>query len=169
MLQIKVLTPDDWDVLRTIRLTALDESPDMFLSTYTQEEEYDSSRWRGEFRRGDWYVATIDGTADSASPDEPVGVLGITREPSTPAGQCFLEYLWVAPELRRLGVAFTMVRLVLDQLKPAGVRTVFLWVLDGNDSAMRLYKRLGFVSGNVINPLEARPGRSEELMQLHLS
>jgi len=164
MLQIKVLTPDQWDALRAIRLTALEESPDVFLSTHAQEKEYDSSRWQEEFYRGDWYVGV-----DSASPDKPVGVLGITREPSTPAGQCFLEYLWVDPELRRLGVAFTMVRLVLDQLKPTGVRTVFLWVLDGNDGAMRLYKRLGFVSGNEIHPLEARPGRSEELMQLHLS
>jgi len=164
MFQIKVLTPDDWDVLRAIRLTALDESPDMFLSTYSQEREYDPSRWRGEFGRGDWYVSI-----DSESPDGPVGILGITREPSTPAHQCFLEYLWVAPEVRRHGLAFTMVRQVLDQLQPVGVRTVFLWVLDGNESAMRLYKRLGFVSCNEIHPLEARPGRTEELMQLHLS
>ena len=164
MLDIKVLTPNDWDVLRKIRLTALGDSPDMFLSTYKQEIGYDKYRWQGEFSRGDWYV----GTVDSGSQGEPVSVLGITREPGTPAYQCFLEYLWVAPRFRRRGVAFTMVRLVLDQLRSTGVRTVFLWVLDGNGNATRLYKRLGFVSGNEVHPLEARPGRSEELMQLHL-
>lgn len=163
MLDIKVLTPNDWDVLRKIRLTALDEAPNMFLSTYRQEKEYDRSKWQSEFSRGEWYV----GMVASRSHDEPVSVLGMTREPGTPIHQRFLEYLWVAPEFRRRGVAFTMIRLVLDQLRSVGVRTVFLWVLDGNDNAMRLYKRLGFVSCNKIHPLEARPGRSEELMQLH--
>ena len=61
-----------------------------------------------------------------------------------------------------------MINEVLDRLKRSGVRTVFLWVLDGNGSAMRLYKRLGFVSCNRRQPLEGFPGRSEELMQRHL-
>ena len=93
---------------------------------------------------------------------------GITREPGTPTDQCFLEYVWVAPGFRRHGNAFSMINEVLDHLKLSRVRTVFLWVLDGNDGAMRLYEQLGFVSCNHRQPLEAFPGRSEELMQRHL-
>jgi ribosomal protein S18 acetylase RimI-like enzyme len=164
MLDVKVLTPNDWDVLREIRLTALSESPEMFLSTYAQEENYDEPKWQSEFMRGDWYV----GMVAPESPDKPVSLLGITREPDTPAHQCFLEYVWVAPEFRRRGLAFTMIRQVLGRLHPGGVRTVFLWVLDGNDNAMRLYKRIGFTGCNRSQPLAARPGRSEELMQISL-
>jgi ribosomal protein S18 acetylase RimI-like enzyme len=164
MLDVKVLTPNDWDALREIRLTALSESPGMFLSVYEQEAGYDESKWQGEFTRGDWYV----GVVTPESPDKPVSVLGITREPDTPAHHRFLEYVWVAPGFRRRGVAFTMIKEVLEQLHSAGVRTVFLWVLDGNDSATRVYKRIGFVSCNYSQPLEARPGRTEELMQISL-
>jgi hypothetical protein len=44
-----------------------------------------------------------------------------------------------------------------------------LWVLDGNDVAMRLYERVGFTRNNHRQPLEARPGRSEERLRLDLS
>jgi ribosomal protein S18 acetylase RimI-like enzyme len=164
MLVVKMLAVKDWDALREIRLTALRESPDMFLHTYEQEAQYDESRWKSEFTRGEWYV----GVAVPESPDKPISLLGITRESDTPAHQCFLEYIWVAPEFRRRGFAFTMIRHVLGRLYTVGVRTVFLYVLDGNHQAMRLYKRIGFVGCNYSQPLEARPGRSEELMRISL-
>ena len=164
MLDIKLLTPDDWWTLRKIRLSALRESSHAFLSTYQKESGYDEPRWRTEFARGDWYVGMV--RVESA--DKKVCIAGVTRELGTPAHQCFLEYVWVAPKFRRQGVAFSMINEILDRLKLSGVRTVFLWVLDGNSSATRLYKRLGFVSCNHRQPLEELPGRSEELMQLHL-
>ena len=164
MLDIKLLTPDDWRTLREIRLSALRESPDAFLATYQKESEYDERRWRTEFARGQWYV----GMVKVGSADKQVGIAGITRELDTPADQCFLEYVWVAPEFRRQGVAFNMISEVLDSLKPSGVRTVFLWVLDGNSRVMRVFERLGFVRCNHRQPLKELPGRSEELMQLYL-
>jgi ribosomal protein S18 acetylase RimI-like enzyme len=159
---IKLLTAHDWHILKKVRLSALDESPDAFLHRYEDERKYDEAAWRAEFTRGDWYVRIPTGRP------EPVGLVGITREPSTPAQHRFLEYLWVAPECRGRGVAFGMINYVLGRLRKSAVLTVFLWVLDGNDRAMRLYKRVGFVSCNRRQPLDDRPGRSEELMQLDL-
>ena len=147
-----------------MRLSALRDSPHAFLHKYEDESGFDEARWRQEFIRGDWYVRTVTGRPA----DEPVGLVGITREPSTPAQHCFLEYLWVAPECRGRGVAFGMINYVLGLLRKSAVRTVFLWVLDNNDRAARLYKRAGFVSCNYRQPLEDRPERSEELMQLDL-
>jgi ribosomal protein S18 acetylase RimI-like enzyme len=164
MPDINLLTPDEWRTLREVRLSALSESPHTFLSTYEEESEYSESKWRTEFSRGDWYV----GMVRAGSADKPVSIAGIIRESDTPAHQRFLQYVWVAPEFRRQGVAFNMINEVLDRLKVSGVRTVFLGVLDGNGSAMRLYSRLGFVSCNHRQPLKGFPGRSEELMQLHL-
>jgi len=164
MPDINLLTPDDWRTLREIRLSALSDSPHAFLSTYEKESEYGEFKWRAEFARGDWYV----GMVRAGSVNEPVSIAGITREPGTPAHQCFLQYVWVAPEFRGQGVAFTMIKEVLDRLKLSGVRTVFLGVLDGNSSAMSLYMRLGFVSSDNRQPLKGLPGRSEELMHLDL-
>ena len=164
MPDINLLTSDEWRTLCEVRLSALSESPYAFLSTYAAESKYDESKWRTEFARGDWYV----GMVSMGSADKPVSIAGITRESGTPAHLRFLQYVWVAPEFRRQGVAFNMIREVLDRLKLSGVRTVLLGVLDGNGRAIRLYSRLGFVSSNHREPLEDFPGRSEEIMQLHL-
>jgi ribosomal protein S18 acetylase RimI-like enzyme len=156
---IKLLTPDEWLVLRNIRLAALRESPHTFLSTHEQENSYGEEKWRSEFKRGIWNIGIVE--------DRPVSLLGVTRDVNMPDHECYLEYLWVSPECRRSGVALSMLTIVLDRLKSSGVRTAFLWVLDGNEAAVRLYKRVGFVSSNQRQPLAARPGRSEERMLLN--
>jgi ribosomal protein S18 acetylase RimI-like enzyme len=80
----------------------------------------------------------------------------------------YLEYIWVAPESRRSGVASMLLRTVLDHLRDPGVLTVWLWILDGNERAMRLYRRFGFLSSSERQPLTGDPPRSEERMRLRL-
>lgn len=160
MPDIELLTRDDWDRLRDARLLALSEAPDSFLATYAKEETYSEDRWLAEFGRGSWYVAVSNG--------DTIGLIGVTREPGMPHNECYLEYIWVAPKWRRSGFAAKMIGGVLDRLRTAGVHTAYLWVLNGNDRAMRLYRRLGFVSTNHRNWLKDRPGRSEEKMRKDL-
>lgn len=161
MPDIRLLTQDEWLTLRDIRLSALHESPEAFLSTYTQERAYGDSRWQAEFARGEWWAGYTG--------DEAVSLLGTTHEPSTPPAECYLEYMWVASGHRRSGIALQMLNVVLGHLRASGLRTVNLWVLDGNEGARSLYKRVGFVSCNHRQPLPGQPGRHEELMQLDLS
>jgi ribosomal protein S18 acetylase RimI-like enzyme len=160
MPDIRPLVPDEWFILRDIRLTALSESPHAFLSSYERERVYGEDQWRAEFTRGDWNVGFMEG--------RPASLLGVTREPDTPAGECYLEYLWVAPDRRRRHLALDMIVDVLDRLRARGMRTAFLWVLDGNEVAMSVYRRAGFMSTNHRQPLVARPGRTEERLYLNL-
>jgi ribosomal protein S18 acetylase RimI-like enzyme len=77
--------------------------------------------------------------------------------------------MWVTPGHRESGIAYDMLIFTFGRLQAIGVRTAFLYVLDGNDAAMRLYKRAGFTSANEPEPLADCPGRSEELLQRSLS
>ena len=61
-----------------------------------------------------------------------------------------------------------LLRTVLDRLRDSGVHTVWLYILDGNDRAMRLYKRFGFQSTNQVEPLPEHPERTEEKLRLRL-
>jgi ribosomal protein S18 acetylase RimI-like enzyme len=61
-----------------------------------------------------------------------------------------------------------LLRTVLDHLRDSGVLTVWLWILDGNERAMRLYQRFGFISTNERQPLTANPARNEERLRLSL-
>ena len=160
MLEVKSLVSDEWLTLRDIRLAALQDSPEAFLATYEQQKAYAEDQWRDEFNRGTWYIGLVEGRLAS--------LLGVTREDDTPAHECYLECMWVEPGCRSRGVAFDMLTVVLDRLRTGGVQTVFLWVLNGNDVAMRLYKRAGFISTNHRQPLAARPGRTEERLRLNL-
>jgi len=157
---IKLLGPHEWLRLRDVRLRALHESPRSFLSTYEREKRYTEEQWRAEFIRGDWNMGFLK--------ERPVSLLGVTRELDAPAGERYLEFLWVAAECRRSGIARTMLTDVLGRLRNGGVKTVFLWVLDGNELAMHLYKAVGFSSTNHRQPLPAHPSRCEERMRLDL-
>jgi len=163
--RVEVLTEHDWPRLRTIRLTALKADPPAFLSSHNTEAAFAEQRWRQEFARGEWNVMRA---ADHGPGHRDVGLLGVTRLPAMPSQECYLEYLWVAPGVRQRGVASNLLRTVIDRLRDSGVRTVWLYILDGNDRAMRLYRRFGFQRTNEVQPLPDDPERTEEKLRLRL-
>ncbi|HET9895791.1 MAG TPA: GNAT family N-acetyltransferase [Streptosporangiaceae bacterium] len=148
------LNSDEWRLLRKLRLSALAESPDSFLATHDIEKNYGESKWRDEFARGNWHVGTLDGAV--------VGLVGVTREDGMTHEECYLEYIWIAAGLRGSGFATQMVTQVLNGLRKSGVRTTYLWVMDGNETAVKFYTRLGFRATDERHAIDARPGRSEE-------
>lgn len=158
--RVEVLTGSEWQRLRDIRLSALRDSPSAFLSSHRREATYDEQRWRQEFMRGEWNIVFADG--------KEIGLLGVTREPAMPSQECYLEYLWVAPGYRRSGVGSMLLRTVLGRLRDSGVSTVWLYILDGNQAAMRLYQRFGFQSTNERQPLPCHRAGSEERLKLSL-
>lgn len=157
---LRRLDPDEWHRLRLARLSALKDSPDAFLATYEREESYSQERWEAEFRRGDWLIGELGGRL--------VCMVGVTHESDPASEERHLEYVWVAPEYRRSRVACNMLTDVLDELKKSGIRTVTLWVLDGNDVALWLYRRLHFLTTDRRQPLPDDPGRCEEQFRLAL-
>jgi ribosomal protein S18 acetylase RimI-like enzyme len=158
---VEVLAEKDWPRLRDIRLCALLDFPEGFLASHDREAAYRERHWRQEFSRGEWHIMLAD--------DLDVGLLGVTRLPDTSLRHCYLEYLWVAPGVRRHGVASMLLRRVLDRLRDSGVHTVELYILDGNDRARRLYQRFGFQSTNERQPIPGHPAGNEEKMRLRLS
>lgn len=67
-----------------------------------------------------------------------------------------LETLAVAPQHRGRGIGTALARAAFERLAGWGVEQVTLTVVDGNDDAARLYRRLGFVpsSARMIRALE---------------
>jgi ribosomal protein S18 acetylase RimI-like enzyme len=160
MPKITRLNEDQWAALRDMRLCALRESPQMFLSKADDQKDWERPDWEEEFKRGVWYFGTVE--------NHDMGLIGVTREPNAPPHECYIEYMWISPGFRRQGMGKHMLSELLDSLRDSGMRTVRLWVLDGNHTASRLYERLGFKSTNEVVPIAARPGRTEERMLLNL-
>src|ERR1700722_9741802 len=87
MLDIKILTPAKWTALRDIRLEALRESPQAFLSTHEKEAAWDEDQWLAEFDRGGGSIASL--------PEGAAALRGAPRPADMPWHECFLEYIWV--------------------------------------------------------------------------
>ena len=137
---IRDTTEDDWRLLRTIRLQALEDSPNAFAADYVAELRHDKQQWRERLRSDIWLLAFENGTAPA-----PVGVIAATREPPTPAGDPFLSSLWVDPWHRRRGIARELVEAAVERAATVGATAVSLWVLDGNEEAGQFYTAIGFV------------------------
>ena len=148
----------EWVTLREVRLAALRESPDAFLSSHSEESAFEEQKWRAEFVRGEWTIEIRN--------DEPIALVGVTREQGTPPDECYLEYMWVSPGFRRCGVATDLIKTVLRHLLNRGFVTIWLWVLEGNEPARRLYEKCGFTSTGLTQRPHRGLSRSEELMRL---
>jgi ribosomal protein S18 acetylase RimI-like enzyme len=159
--RVEVLTENEGPRLRDIRLAALQEYPSAFMSSYEREAAYSQRRWAEEVVRGEWHIMLVD--------DKEVGLVGVTREDGMSAQQCYLEALWIAPGSRRSGVGSVFLRTVLERLRDNGVHTVWLYILDGNDGAMRFYRRFGFQSTYERHPLPGHPAGNEELVRLRMA
>ena len=102
---LRRLTPDDWAVLRDVRLRALADSPDAFGSTLDREQDFDEKDWRRRSVRPVW-VAEVDG--------RPVAMAGIFSND----GVLQVWGMWTDPDHRGQGLA----RALLDVLVGAGRR-----------------------------------------------
>jgi len=134
------ITPRDWRLLRELRLSALIDSPDAFGQSYEDAVGQPESEWRQTAEassKGDrraWFIGR-------GEKGEAVGIVQARRRPPD---DCLLFSMWVAPAARRIGAGRTLVQAVDDWGKSWGATRVVLWVIAGNESAMRFYDRIGF-------------------------
>lgn len=148
--------PEEWELMREIRLRALRDSPDAFGSTLERELAMDEEAWRGRCASGRNFYAAVGRT--------PVGIIAsYIPEDSPDAPE--LVGMWVAPEHRRRGIARALIDAVLDQARSEGARAVTLWVADGNGAAEELYAGVGFSRTGREDTLPGRP----EILELEMS
>jgi RimJ/RimL family protein N-acetyltransferase len=152
---VRRLEPDDWELLREVRLRSLADTPDAFGSTHAREAEYDETRWRELLSGGGWFLA-FDGEA-------PVGIVCGYHDDSSPDDQRHLVAMWVAPQARGTGLAPELVAAVIDWARDDGATEVTLGVADGNERARAVYLRYGFTPTGEAFPLHSDPSRNIEI------
>ncbi len=137
MIELRVLTPDDWRAWRRLRLAALAEAPYAFGSRLAdwQGDGDREERWRarlgipGSFN----VIAVLDG--------EPAGMAsGVAAD----EGAAELISMWVSPAARGHGVGDHLVQAVARWARQAGSGALRLAVVPGNENATALYRRNGF-------------------------
>jgi RimJ/RimL family protein N-acetyltransferase len=163
---IMLLKPDEWKVLRDLRLNALADSPGQFMASLEIEGEYQEARWRDELIRDEWFAYRLAGGTE-------VAILRIDEVPDAEApgiGRRHLGYMWVRPEYRGSGVGRKMVIAALYHLADdPRYEYAYLYVFTGNERARKLYDGLGFRPVGEPEPLPDDSGRREQLMRFRLA
>jgi ribosomal protein S18 acetylase RimI-like enzyme len=147
VIELRLLTPDDWSVWRSLRLIALAESPGAFGSRLAD--------WLGDGDREDRWRArlSIPGSRNVVAKlgGEPAGMasgvpmpIGPDAGPPRKAGDIEIISMWVAPSARGHGVADALIQDLLAWAVDLGSPAVWLNVRETNAPAIALYRRHGF-------------------------
>jgi ribosomal protein S18 acetylase RimI-like enzyme len=140
MISLEPVTPRNVTMFKEIRLRALQDAPSAFSSTYAKESQLSDAAWieRASQWSGERSVAYL--AMDSDIPCG-IGAAFLDEEDDTRAQ---LVSMWVAPSYRRLGIASSLVKAIIDWARLHGVCTLRLLVTSNNDAAIKFYDRLGF-------------------------
>ncbi|MEM5338454.1 GNAT family N-acetyltransferase [Paraburkholderia azotifigens] len=137
---IRLLAASDAPAYASLRLSAIDEAPESFLSTRVEEEK----RSIGEIE------ARICSTANQVvfgafAGDRLVAVAGLRRYPLRPVQQKgFLWGLFVVQEHRRSGIARSLIAAAVEQARAMGLAQIALNTGVDNAGAIALYRSAGF-------------------------
>ncbi|GLW12618.1 N-acetyltransferase [Microtetraspora sp. NBRC 13810] len=152
--QIRRLVPGDGGRYREIRLKALAESPEAFAATYTVEAAFTAERWEERLAGG---VTTLVAAVDGAD----AGLVAVMPGGAEHPRRAHLVAMWVDPAARGRGVGGLLVDAALSRAREMDATEVELWVVDGNEPAIALYKSRGFTPTGVRGTLPSDPSVGE--------
>jgi ribosomal protein S18 acetylase RimI-like enzyme len=156
MTELRVVGPDDWQVLRAVRLEALGEAPYAFGSTYAREDAFCEKTWQGRASSRNSLVAYLPEFGD-----QPVGLVGSMK---AAPGELELVSMWVRPQARGRHVGVALVEAIIERARGGRLARVHLWVTESNKAARRLYERCGFTPTGERQPLPSDPALMELAM-----
>jgi GNAT superfamily N-acetyltransferase len=163
---VRRLGPDDWQIGRQVRLTALAEAPYAFMSTLAREQQFDEKFWRQ--RLSSPAAATFLAWVDGEPAGTATGKIDDPGDEFTVPGSWQLVGMWVDPRARGTGVAERLIHTVAGHARDHGATSVTLWVTEVNARARAFYQRMGFVATGARQPVrEDEPEHWEQQMIRH--
>ena len=150
-LRVELLSPDDWERYRTIRLRALETNPEAFGGKVAQVSAYPESHWRAEMMKSDVLIAARD--------EVDLAVMYVEVLAGDHGATCWIGGCWSDLAVRGTG-AFRALFTYLDSR--AGEKN---WSRQGlgvwadNELAIAAYTKLGFEFSGELMPSDRQPGR----------
>ena len=134
-LTVRLLGQDDWAAYRTVRLLALQDSPDVFGETHDQEATASEAYWWSQMTSAQRIAAELDGHL--------CGVVSVGRFSEEPES-ADLFGLWVDPSARSSGVAWRLVETAAAIAVTEGIKQMYYWVGTDNGRAIGFATGFGF-------------------------
>lgn len=135
----------DAQILRRAIRKSIHTSPEAFLKTVEEVDNCGAGYWKQEIVSATWAVIQQG--------EDVVGV-AVAKQPNPkkdrdidPSSTRFIESVWIDPDLRgsQLGERLVRFLFAVECARSPDIRQFLLWVFEKNDSAIQLYRRMGFV------------------------
>ena len=151
---VELITPNEWQRLRSIRLQALADSENAFGGTFEAESAEDESAWRAKFEKLDFLIASVDGIDGAMLSIEVLdGDFGAT---------CWVGGCWSDPQFRGKGLMRAMFSYIDQQDKDWKIQGLGVWT--DNYNAIAAYEKLGFVKMGEDTESTRKPGKFYQRM-----
>lgn len=151
--------------LKTVRLSALKDSPTAFGSTFARESQFSDEDWARRVLFWNCRGAVCFIALDE---DEPCGIIAGKLDDADSQKADVLS-MWVAPAHRRTGLGARLVHEVRAWALDLGVRELRLMVTNINSAAISFYRRCGFAPTGNTEPYPNDPALFEYEMVKSLS
>jgi GNAT superfamily N-acetyltransferase len=146
---VRRVAPDEWPAFREIRLAALADAPQAYLTTLAEAQAQPAQLWQYRIAANPHFLATVDGVA-----------VGMTVVIAADNGREIVS-VWVAPDARGRGVIEALIDAAVSWAGDQGDAQLGLWVVEGNERAERAYARYGFTRTGRTQPVPGRPDEIE--------
>lgn len=166
MIYVSPLEPQQWMQHKTLRLRALQESPDAFGSTYEAECTQSDHDWEQRITTA---LAQPRNKAFIAYHQQQACGLVWCQLSMNDAAHAELFQMWVDPTLRGLGLGKQLMNAALQWLHTAGVQQIKLGVTQTNTAAIQLYQHYGFTPVGEATALRDGSPLLSQTMQLTLA
>jgi GNAT superfamily N-acetyltransferase len=151
---VQLISPNEWQRLRSIRLQALTESEHAFGGTLEAESIETETAWRAKFEKNDFLIASVDGVDGAMMYVETLnGDFGAT---------CWVGGCWSDPQFRGKGLMRAMFTFVDEQEKDWKIQGLGVWT--DNYKAIAAYEKLGFVKMGEDTESTRKPGKFYQRM-----
>ncbi|MDE1183562.1 GNAT family N-acetyltransferase [Paraburkholderia sp.] len=142
-LSLRPATPDDASLIASIHATSWQAAyrgllPDAFLDNDVTHER---AAW--------WQARLVAPGAErrvvqiAEQEREPIGFVCVERQPESPWG-VLLDNLHALPGFQGIGVGKLLMRAAMQWTREQGEYQLYLYVLEGNDPAIRFYEHQGW-------------------------
>ena len=165
VITLERISPLNASLFQTVRLAALQDSPNAFGSTYARESQFSEADWvkratEWSSERSIGFLAMHEGSCCGI-------VAGFLDEHDV--DKVHLISMWVAPPHRGKGVGRILVDEIRRWAEGRGGRVLRLTVTSNNDLAVQFYERNGFKKTGAVVPYRNDASLFEYEMVRHLA
>jgi len=156
-IEIRRINSDEGNLLRKVRLAALENAPYAFGAKLSDELNKPLSSFNEAAQRNS--TSELSATFLALHCNEPIGQIGAF----VTGGKAFICAMWVASDYRRQKVGKNLFIIASGWLYDINENMIFAWVADTNEAAKMFYRELGFEPTEVKQSLPSNPTESETL------